>query len=167
MDTVYSALFTVHLCSYIRKEIIVIVSWKLLNCGFWVTVNTKSSHVEPSILDKLKCRNFIFKMFPSFLLKKKSQREGCNTEELYSLYCTGCATPSSGTLKQFVLTSSCFYEHYGSCMKWEIPKNSDELKILNDSVAYFKVPSFILAHFHGQYCLNMLKIKTYISFFLK
>ena len=41
--------------------------------------------------------------------------------------------------------------------KYPIPKNSYELKILNDSVAYFKVPSFVLTHFHGQYSLKYVK----------
>ena len=71
IDTAYSVLLKMHLCSCIRKEIVVIASWKFLNCGFWVTVNTKTSKVKPSILERLKCRNLILKMFRSFFLFKE------------------------------------------------------------------------------------------------
>jgi len=65
----------------------VIVSRKFLNCGFWVTVKTIRSHVEPSILDRLKCRNFILKMFSSFFLfKEKNVKEKAVILKSFTVY---------------------------------------------------------------------------------
>jgi hypothetical protein len=67
-----------------------------------------------------------------------------------------------------MLRSPCFYEHYRSLMNWRIPMNSDDVKILNDSVwPISRCHPSILAHFYVQRILNMLKIKTGFSYLLK